>query len=502
MNSLVKEIAKNIVTTVTTNGAKALSSALNAVVTLFGMIGALRHQSESEIIARFEEAWAEDPLLALKMVFHARNIRGGMGERRTARVLYKHLAMTRPNVMKANIMYIPYFGRWDDLYALIDTPCEADAFELIKTQFNADMAAVQSYQETDKHVEVSLLGKWLPSCNTSSAETRRWAKKTMKNFGMREEDYRKALATLRRYLEVVESDISAGRWETVKYAGVSSKAMTTYRNAFYRHDPERFAAYLESLKKGTTKINAGTLFPYDILIGYHTTVGNGSAYCGNYDEVLEQQWKALPNYVDSDANIMVMADTSGSMTNFNGLPLNTSLSLAIYFAERNKGAFKDMFMTFSGKPEFVQLKGSTLKQKIEGIRSINVANTNVEAAFDLLLRTAVQGNVPAEDMPKALVIISDMQFDRGTSCNECLYQDTFAKKFAEAGYEMPNIIYWNVNATNPVFHATSDVPGVQMASGSSPALFQNVINSLDSSPLEAVLNALNDPMYDVITLPQ
>ena len=500
MNSLVKEIAKNIVTTVTTNGAKALSSALNAVVSLFGMIGALRHQSESEIIARFEEAWAEDPLLALKMVFHARNIRGGMGERNTAKVLYRHLAMTRPNVMKANIMYIPHFGRWDDLFCLIGTPCEADAFELIKTQFNADMAAVQSYQETGKHVEVSLLGKWLPSCNTSSEETRRWAKKTMKNFGMREVEYRKALATLRRYLEVVESDISAGRWETVKYAGVSSKAMTTYRNAFYRHDPERFAAYLESLKKGTTKINAGTLFPYDILRQYGTYLGS-YARCNAYDEVLEQQWKALPNYVDSDANIMVMADTSGSMTSFNGLPMNTALSLAIYFAERNKGAFKNLFMTFSNKPEFVQLKGDTLKEKIEGIKGI-VANTNIMAAMELLLDTAVKGNVPAEDMPKALVIISDMQFDSMTSHGDRLYHDAFAQKFADAGYELPNIIYWNVNATHPVFHATSDVKGVQMASGSSPALFQNVINSLDSTPLDAVLNALNDPMYDVITLPQ
>ena len=497
MNKLSKEIKKTLVSTLTTNGAKALSSALNAIVTLFGMIGAMRQKSEEEIIAEFDKAWNENQELALKMVFHARNVRGGMGERRTARILYKHLACIAPETIKKNLMYIPAFGRWDDLFVLIDTPCEKDMFKLIKAQFNADMQAVKVFEETGEQAEISLLGKWLKSCNTSSQESRIIARKTMKHFKMREKEYRTSLAKLRDYLKVVESQISAGKWDSVYYAGVSSNAMSNYRNAFWRHDPERFAQYIGLLKQGHTKINSGTLFPYDILEKYGARASRDGlgCSCNGYDTVLEEQWKALPNYIDSDENVLILADTSGSM---NGRPLMTSLGLAIYFAERNKGAFKDLFMTFDRCPSFVQINGSSLKEKIESIKRIDVANTNIEKAFDTLLKTAINGSVPAEDMPKALVIISDMQFDRAS--RNVFYHDLFAEKFAEAGYEMPNIIYWNVNAVNPVFHATSDVKGVQMASGSSPALFKSILDNLGKTPLEAVLEVLNSDMYSMITL--
>jgi len=477
--------------TLTENGAVALKSTNSALVDLFGQIGAMRKRPDADIESAFSKAFAEDKLLATKMAFYARNVRGGLGERRTSRIIFKFLAKLYPDIMKKNIQFIPLFGRYDDLYEFVGTPVENDMWQLIREQWDLDIDGMKNNKP------ISLLAKWLKSVNTSSDESNRLGKLTAKNLGLSEKEYRKTLSVLRRYLDVTEVKMSHNQWSDINYAGVPSRAMSIYRNAFRKHDEDRFNAYIESVSKGEVKINSGTLFPYDILEKMRLGTWHGNYLTVNhYDKVLEEQWKALPNYIEGEHNVLVMADTSGSME---GRPLATSVGLAIYFAERNKGVFKDVFMTFSSRPSFVQLKGNTLYEKIQCIPSI-FENTNLEAAFKLILDTAIRNNLTAEDMPKSLIVISDMEFDSATynTYEHETFYESMVKMYNQHGYNIPNIIFWNVDSRHDNFQVTSEHRGVQLASGQSPSVFKSILNNIGKTPYEAMLSVLNDPMYDCI----
>jgi hypothetical protein len=482
--------------TLTENGALALKSTNSDIVDLFGTIGALRSRKDEEVVRLFSKAYAEDKLLATKMSFYARNIRGGLGERRTARTIWKYMAETYTDVMRKNIEFIPMFGRWDDLYSLIDTPVEEDVWALIRGQFASDMEVAKAGKGG-----ISIMSKWLKSTNSKNALYASWGKRTARALHMSDKEYRKARAFLNSYLDIVEVKMSKGDFTSIVYSGVTSRAMMKYRTTFHRRDQVGFEAYLESLKKGESKINSSTLYPYDILESYglETSYGWRDSYlkCGKpFDTVLEEQWKALPNYVQGENNVLVMADTSGSMS---GRPLATSVSLALYFAERNKGAFKDVFMTFSDDPKFVTVKGETLRDKVSSIEAI-VANTDIEKAYRKILEVSVANNVSAEDMPKALVIISDMEFDRGTYGTHNTYYERIKQEYENVGYAVPTVIFWNVASRQDTFHVACDKKGVQLASGSSPSTFKSVLANLGRTPYEAVVETLNDEMYSMITV--
>lgn len=476
--------------TFTENGALAMKSTNSSLVDLFGTIGALRSRNEDDIERLFGAAYAEDALLATRMSFYARNVRGGLGERRTARTIWRQMAVAHTDTMRKNLQFVPAFGRWDDLYCFLDTPIEKDMWDLIRAQFKADMADMAEGKG------VSLLSKWLKNTSSKNETYATWGKRTARALHMSDKEYRKARAALNDYIGVVEVAMSKGDFSRITYSAVTSRAMMIYRNAFSRRDNERFEKYLESLSKGETKINSSTLYPYDIMEKYGLgTTWSDHLKCGSFDTVLEEQWKALPNYVEGENNVLVMADTSGSMS---GRPLATSVGLALYFAERNKGAFKDVFMTFSNHPKFVTVKGSTLQDKIRSVEAI-VANTNIEAAFNLILETSVRNHVPAEDMPKALVIISDMEFDSATRWNDTYYNN-FVRMYHEAGYEVPNIIFWNVNSRHDVFHVACDKKGVQLASGSSASTFKTIMANIGKTPYQAMLDVLNGEEYSMITV--
>ena len=495
MNSFVSSMQKDNNMTLTENGALAMKSTYSDIVDLFGTIGALRSRDASEVERLFAKAFAEDKLLATKMSFYARNIRGGLGERTTPRVIWRYLANSQPEVMRKNLQYVPFFGRWDDLYYLLDTPVEQDVWELIRAQYEADVEGMQ------KQESISIMAKWLKNANSKNATFASWGKRTARALHMSDKDYRKAMSALRTYLDVVEVKMSKGDFSAITYSAVSSRAMMRYRKAFTSHDEVGFQNYLDSLVKGETKVNASTLYPYDIMEQYGLTPSYAwrESYlkCSKpFDTVLEEQWKALPNYVQGENNVLVMADTSGSMR---GRPMATSVGLAIYFAERNKGAFKDVFMTFSDDPKFVTLKGETLRDKVSSVEGI-VANTDIEKAFARILEVSKENNVPAEDMPKALVIISDMEFDEGTRYTKYTYHERFAKMYEDAGYTLPTIIYWNVASRQDTFHVACDKQGVQLASGSSASTFQSVIRNIGKTPYQAVVETLSDEMYSMITV--
>ncbi len=309
----------------TENGAMAYDRLNGSLITLFAQIGALRSRTEKEIEDKFASAFNEDKLLATKMLFYCGNIRGGLGERRTFRICLKWLAKNYPSIVKKNIELIPYYNRWDSLFELVDTSCEEVIWELVSFYLEEDLKKMGCGKPC------SLLAKWLPTETASSTKTRELAKRAIKNIGMTPRQYRKIVSSLREYIRVTERKMSLNEWETIDYSTVSSYAMARYNRAFKKHDEGRFSKYIEALNEGKTKVNASTLYPYDLVKNY---IG----YSSDTNLLAEQQWKALPNYIQGENNIIVMADISGSMS---GRPMETSVGLAIYFAERNKGNYQN-----------------------------------------------------------------------------------------------------------------------------------------------------------------
>jgi hypothetical protein len=504
--------------TFTENGQIARSSTGSSLLDLYGTVGALRTRP-GDVIDMFASAFAEDRLLATKLSFYARNIRGGLGERTVSRFMWRWLAINVPEIMKKNMHLVPVFGRWDDLYMFIDTPIENEMWGFISTQLVEDIKTIRT-----KGKSPSLLAKWLKSVNSSSLKTRALGRYTANKLGFSERDYRRILSNIRGALgnAVVEKKMSANNWNEIDFEKVCSKAMTNSRKAFSKHDGERFVKYLEAVKKGDAVIHSATLYPYDILekaglsAGYYTD-GRRGYYSGrhdvyglaSWDETLEAQWNALPNYVENGENVLIVADTSGSMQ---GRPVCTSIGLGIYFAEHNKGQFHNQFMTFSSTPHFITLKGATLKDKVACVDHDD-SNTNLEAVFELLLDVAVKNKVSQEDMPAKIVVISDMEIDsvqngysfmsrnsRSTS-RKVDFTTELKTRFAHAGYELPDMVYWNVDSRNGnVFHATKDEHGIQLASGQSPSVFKGILNAVGVTAYDAMLEVLNSEEYSAVTI--
>ena len=481
-------------TKTTENGAPAYSTTNNILVDLFGQIGAMRERSESDIANKFAAAFAADPVLATKMMFYAGNIRGGLGERRTFRICLRWLAKNRPSIVIANIANIPHYNRWDSLFELIDTPAEDAMWSFIGQQIGADLGAAIVYEKTSVVCPISLLAKWMPTETASSNKTRDLARRAMKALTLTPRIYRKAISRLRKYLKVVETSMSAGEWQNIDYESVPSYAMKNYREAFGRHDPVGFGAYCEELEKGKAKVNASTLYPYDLVKEVRA-----SRYFGTFapDPIIEAQWSALPNYVNGENNILIMADVSSSMECAGGRPMNTSIGLATYFAQRNKGAYHNLYMTFSREPHFVELtEGASFASTVLEVMRRGVGyNTDLEKAFLYILRHAIANNVSNTEMPKALVIISDMEIDDYARRVGFDFVEEMKHKFAMHGYTMPTIVCWNVEARNDTFLSKSD--DVLMVSGQSPSVFRELCGRLNGkTSWDIMVETLSNPMYD------
>ena len=471
--------------TKTENGADAKNTTDSALLDMFATIGSMRTRSEDEIIQKFELAFQEDPLGAMRCLFYCRDIRGGQGERRVFRVLLPYIAQKHYEELYRNLELIPEYGRWDDFYALIGTPMEEQFWPFISWKLFRDI------KEMEAGRPCSLLAKWLKKADASSPNTRKLGIYTAKKLGMSVYDYKRLCVRLRKYIDVVEQRMSANEWDTINYPAVPSRAMMNYRKAFVRHDQERFDQYLNKVQSGEQKINSATLYPYDIV--------EKILYRHEDSKVLEAQWDNLPDYVDGDINAVVMADVSGSMQ---GRPMATSIGLAMYFAERNKGAYHNLFMTFSGNPQFVELKGNNITQKINFISKTDWGwNTDLEKALLKILDVAVDNHCSQEEMPKSLIIISDMEIDH------CICQkhrenfyDYVSRVYEEHGYKIPNVVFWNVNSRHDVFLADKDRKGVQLVSGQSASTFKNLIGCVDKTPVEMMYSVLNSERYQAIQI--
>lgn len=468
---------------VTENGAIARKTTDSAVLDLFSQINAYRTGKViTQRIPQLEAAWAEDKQLTLRTLFYSRDVRGGMGEREVFRTFIRHLAETRPDAIKNVVHLIPEFGRWDDLYALVGTPLEVDAFATMKTQWLQDI-------KTDKP---SIMAKWLKSVNTSSKESVALGIKTAKAFGLHAAVYRKALSKLRTNINVIEKLMSAGEWAEVNYSHVPSQANMKYGKAFMKHDADRRSAYFAALERGDAdvKINATTQFPYEIV---------KRVLHGQTDAVAEAMWKAQPDYFNGvEENSLVVADVSGSMT---GLPLEVCMSLAIYTAERNKGVWKDKFITFSEKPSIQTLKGDTLSARVANLeRAEWNMSTNIQAVFQRILEVAVRENVAPSEMVKRLYIVSDMEFDGACHGTSKTLFNTIRDAYADKGFELPELVFWNVAARNVQFPMSIDDRGFINVSGCSPSIFKSIVGKQFVGPYEMMLEVINAPRYETIVV--
>lgn len=473
MNTLVSALKNETNKTETENGMKAFKSSTNGLVDLFYKIGANRGE---DLTKDFQKAFHEDVDTAVRIMLYSRDVREGMGERQHYRNALREIAIKDHNIALKLIPITPELGRWDDLFSLVGTPVENEMLSFYAKALSEGNA---------------LASKWAPREKSSKKDI---AIKLMKALGVNKKQYRKMLV---ENTDVVESKMSNKDWSSISFSNVPSLAHLRYTNAFKRNDEDRYHDYLLSLEKGEegVKINAGAVYPHQItssiLYDDQETV-----------RIREQQWKALPDWITNDSSFLPVSDVSGSMTINNGLPLDVSISLGIYCAQRNKSAFKDLIISFSSDPTFTDISGLSLKESVRVIKESPWGmTTDLEKTFDLVLDTAVKNKVKQEDMPNAIIIFSDMQFNyalhgyRGYERGNFTAQEMIRNKYESSGYKMPKIVYWNLNGSSNVPVIDKET-GALLVSGFSPSLMKSILSNQDYNPIEAILDIVGNDRYN------
>lgn len=482
-NSLVAALKTN--DTVTENGAVSNSTTGTSLLDFFSKAGAMRQADEQTIKDAFDMAYMEDKTTALRILFHAADVREGSGERRLFRVCMKHLAQTDTDVARELIQHIPEFTRFDNvLESLSGTPIERDALQFMADQLRKDVDAKSP----------TLAGKWAPAENATSPVTRSLGNKLRAFMHMTPKAYRKMLTELRSRIHIVETPLTRGDFKVIDYTKVPSNASTRYRNTFLAKDEKRYRAFLGKLVKGEVKINSSVLYPYDIAREVR------KSHFG-VDVTLDEQWKRLPNLLEDNAhNGIVVADVSGSMDSQgygSVAPIDVAISLAVYIAERNTGAFHNHIIRFSAKSEFIDISGRTIQDRLrKAMGDREVANTNLQSVFNMILSRATACKVPQKEMPSVIYVISDMQFDSAVDDNELTNLAVIKQKYTAAGYKLPRIVFWNVNARADT-PATINDKGVSLISGASPNILKTAIGGKDCS-YQLMLETVNAPRYRVI----
>lgn len=503
MNTFMNQLNNNMNFKYTENGALAHKRLNSDVYTLFAMGAAYRSRSDEDCILLFKNAYEENAELAMKCLFYIRDCRGGQGERRFFRVCMKWLANEHPAAVKRNLDHIAFFGRWDDLYEFVGTPIERYAFEIIKNQLITDMAC--------KENGISLCGKWLKSENASSEKTKHLAKLTRNYLELSSKQYRQMLSKLRKKINVLERLMSANEWDKIEFDKIPSKAGLVYRNAFARRDI--IAKKYESFAKDkNTKVNAGTLYPYEIVAKAIDTNSPWSYHFKLFDEteraMINKYWENQKDYLNGeDCSMMCVVDTSGSMCRRDAAaPINVAISLGLYCAERINGPFANHYISFASRPQLIKIEGVDFIDKVQRIYKTNLCdNTNLEAVFDLLLNTAVKKNVRKEDIPKTIVVISDMEIDQGsgttywaadgwTKNSASTEMEKIRRKWARYGLELPRLVYWNVDARNNTILDAG--PNVSFVSGMSPTIFKSILTGKNGYDL--MLETICAERYNVI----
>jgi hypothetical protein len=458
---IIKSLAAQNVST--ENGDTALATTGNANLDLFALEGGLRNNKD-DLLILFSKAYKEDKATALKNLFYLRDIRHGLGERDAFRFLLKKISSQDPETIKKIIGFVSALGRYDDLFSCLETPLEEKVVEMVRAQLKDDM------DKKGKNLSYSLLSKWMPSINTSSSQTRRLGLNLAEKLKLSKKDYRKMLSYLRKGL-IIETDLTNKDY-TFDYSSVPSQAMHKYTSAFLRNDKERYSFYLNQVQEGKAKINVSTLYPYQIFREYDDLFMPEES-----KKAMEVKWKALKREEIGEGTIVVR-DGSGSMC---GLPDQIATSLSIFFGECLKGDFHNSFITFSSKPELVTFEDGSLFDKIEYVKTFDdCSNTNIRKVFNLILKAETSKDFDSSHPIKRILIISDMEFDMGTD-NVPTY-DSFVESFKKAGLEIPQVIYWNVEARS-VHFATDKKSNVLLVSGASNHVMEAIVKGENLDPV-------------------
>ena len=487
----LEDLRKEDNLTYTENGALTNRSTNSYCLDLFATIGALRNAEDNEIISRFIKAYTEDRNMAMKILFFARDIRGGLGERRAFRSIWKWLSLHEAESVRKNITNVLEYGRFDDLLSLLNGPCEKDMILFIKEQLEKDLTALKTGES------VSLLAKWLPSVNTSNKDSVKTAKKLAKALGFSDAEYRKVLVSLRAEIKLMENYLREKDY-SFSYEKQPSKALYKYRLAFLRNDRERYSAFLDKAESNPSVMNTGTLTPYDVIRPIMYRAEAEIEISEEERRSMDITWKALPDYTGAE-NALAVVDGSGSMyCGFGYTPATVAQSLGIYFAEHNKGCFHNHFITFSENPSLVEVKGRDIVEKLRYCMSFDeCANTDLQRTFDLILKTAIQNRAKQEDIPEKLYIISDMEFDYCANHGEMSNFEYAKKEFAKYGYRLPQIIFWNVESRNRQQPVTKNEQGVALVSGTSPQIFSMLSKGI-LDPYSFMLETLSSERYERI----
>lgn len=443
----------------TANGAITHSTSLNAVLDLFFIAGASRTIEESVIQNMLTKAYAENKLLTLKVIFWAGDIRGGQGERRFLRIALKWLETYHNSVLEQLLQFVPEFNRWDSLFELSSDK----SLQLIHKAL------------ADKN---QLCAKWMPR----KKQYDNFASKFRKRFGLTPKQYRQLIV---ENTNVVETQMCKKEWSEIEYKKIPSVAFSKYRKAWARNDGERFKQFIDDVNAGKQKIHASVIFPHDIYKSYKA---------GGDEASINAQWNCLPNYLEnSEERILPVCDVSGSMT---GTPMDISVSLGLYFSERNKSVFKDAFITFSETPKLHHLKG-VLSQRIQQLESADWGmSTNLVAVFELILNAAVTNKLSNDDLPTMIVIISDMEFNMASKSQTNF--EFIDKAFAKHEYIRPSLIFWNVNGRENNVPVNKNDKNVALVSGCSPVTIKSILSAREITPIEVMMTALNDKRYDCL----
>lgn len=476
--SFLEELQKGTNKTVTENGAVTNRSTLNNNLDFFALAGAMRGNVPGAV-KLFEKAFHTDKQLAVRTLFYLRDVRGGQGERTIFRECYKALWTLDAHLAGVLLAFVPTYGRWDDVVELTSPATYPVFVDMVKKQFESDEIAMA------KSESVSLMAKWLPSVNTSSARTKAQGKNLAKALELKDSQYRKKVVALRKYIKLLEQDMSAKNWSEIDYSKLPSQAHRKHVKAFKRNDEARYTEFLAKVEKGKAKLNADTLFTYEVF----------DAISAGQDKAANAMWKSLPDFTNGN-DALVVADVSGSMR---GRPMSVSVSLALYYAEHNKGIFHNKFMTFSERPQLVDVVGDTLAAKLRMIENAHWdMNTNLEAVFATVLLAAVNSGQGQDGMPKALYIISDMEFDQAVrNPSESIFDNAKAA-FKVHALELPHVVFWNVNARQEQAPATKFDNNVTLISGLSQSTFQYAVEG--KTPEELMLDVVNGERYAPITI--
>lgn len=463
-------------------GGKYYATSYNSNLDFF--CGTSRYDNASEIAEKFACAYAENPDLALANLLYALDIRNGKGERHIFKTCFTWLCKNHPESALIILDFIPGLGRWDYVLCGLDTPIQSNVVEMISKQLNADILSDHP----------SLLAKWLPSVRTHGRNNKQ-AVRLAFLLGYSEKNYRKLLSSLRSKISIVEKDLTFKNYDNISFEQVPTKAMLKYRHAFAEHMTDEYTEYRSSVARGEKRINTTGLFCYEIVKKIEENMYLSTA---EDDQLYDLMWKNQKDFLEGNkTNVLVMADTSGSMRLCDGLPLANSLGLATYIAERNHGYFHNYFMTFSSLPQLVELKGNTITEKLHSFRPI-VENTDIDLAFKLLLNTCVSNHISQGEMPSHIIIISDMEFDDGCMSKNGTNFDGWKAAFEKNGYKLPTIIFWNVAGWTNGFPVTQFNNDVCMISGFSTSVLQSILNLDKYNPADTMLKIL-EPYLQLVS---